>query len=332
MKPYTVNRLSVVIPVFNEEESLPELLQRTRGACDQLPCEYEIILVDDGSRDRSADLLEDAAAEPDSPVVAVILNRNYGQHAAVMAGFEQCTGDLVITLDADLQNPPEEIPGLVEVAARGYDVVGTVRQRRQDSALRRLASRLINRAVLHSTGAAMTDYGCMLRAYRRSVVNAMLECRERSTFIPILSNYFARYTCEVPVSHAAREHGESKYSLLKLINLMFDLVTTMSTTPLRLLSLFGGTLALAGFAFAVLLLVLRLANGPEWAAQGVFVLFAVLFIFTGAQFVGLGLLGEYLGRVYHDVRARPRFFVDRIVRSPTTGQPITANLRQVAPR
>lgn len=332
MKPYAVNRLSVVIPVYDEQDSLPELLQRTRAACEQLPCTFEIILVDDGSRDQSADLLREAAAEPHSPIVAVILNRNYGQHAAIMAGFEQCTGDLVITLDADLQNPPEEIPRLAEVAAQGYDVVGTVRQRRQDSALRRLPSRLVNLAVLHSTGVAMTDYGCMLRAYRRTVVDAMLECRERSTFIPVLANSFARYTCEIPVRHAAREQGDSKYGFLKLVNLMFDLVTTMTTSPLRMLSLFGAALALIGFGFGVLLLVLRLAHGPEWAAQGVFVLFAVLFIFTGAQFIGLGLLGEYLGRVYHDVRARPRFYVEHIYRSPSSETHPATTLRQVSPR
>jgi undecaprenyl-phosphate 4-deoxy-4-formamido-L-arabinose transferase len=330
MKPYTVKRLSVVVPVYNEEDSLPELLQRTRAACEQLSCPFEIILVDDGSRDRSAELLQEAAAEPGSPVVAVILNRNYGQHAAIMAGFEQCTGDLVITMDADLQNPPEEIPGLVKVAAEGYDVVGTVRQRRQDSPLRRVPSRLINLAALHSTGIAMSDYGCMLRVYRRNVIDAMLKCREHSTFIPLLANSFARYTCEVPVRHAAREHGESKYGLMKLINLMFDLVTTMSTGPLRLLSLFGAALALIGFSFATLLLLLRLAHGPEWAAQGVFVLFAVLFIFTGAQFLGLGLLGEYLGRVYHDVRDHPRFFVEQIVRSSSA--PLSkSDSRQVRP-
>jgi len=207
-----------------------------------------------------------------------------------------------------------------------------VRQRRQDSALRRLPSRLINLAVFHSTGVAMSDYGCMLRAYRRNVVDAMLECRERNTFIPILANTFARYTCEIPVRHTAREHGESKYGFLKLINLMFDLITTMSTTPLRMLSLFGGAMALTGFLFSLLLLVLRLAHGPEWAAEGVFVLFAVLFIFTGAQFLGLGLLGEYLGRVYHDVRARPRFFVERVVRSRAHEPQVAVKLRQAGPR
>jgi undecaprenyl-phosphate 4-deoxy-4-formamido-L-arabinose transferase len=293
MKPYAIDR--------------PELLRRTRAACRLLDCQVEIILVDDGSRDRSAEILQRVASEPDSPVVAVLLNRNYGQHSAILAGFEQARGDLIITLDADLQNPPEEIPRLV---------------------LRTLPSRLINRAVQRSTGVAMRDYGCMLRAYRRQVVQSMLACHERSTFIPILANSFARHTTEIEVAHAEREHGDSKYGFLKLINLMFDLLTCMTTTPLRMLSLFGGGLAVFGFLFAALLLVLRVTHGAEWAADGVFSLFAVLFIFTGAQFVGLGLLGEYLGRVYHDVRARPRFHVEQVIRAATLS-PSPAPLRQV---
>ena len=327
-KPYPIERVSVVIPVYNEEASLPELLRRTDAACRQLQRPYEIVLIDDGSRDRSAELLLEAAQRPDSPVVAVILNRNYGQHAAIMAGFEQCRGDLVITLDADLQNPPEEIPRLLEEAAKGYDVVGTVRANRQDSALRRWPSRLINLMVQRATGVAMSDYGCMLRAYRRAIVDAMLACGERSTFIPILANSFARHTSEIPVTHAEREHGESKYDLLRLISLMFDLVTCMTTAPLRLLSLAGGGLALLGILFGLLLIVLRLLFGAQWAADGVFVLFAILFLFTGAQLLGMGLLGEYLGRMYHDVRARPRFFIERVVRNdttpPSTASPVTA--------
>lgn len=316
-KPYPIERVSIVIPVYNEEASLPELLRRTNAACRQLQRPYEIVLIDDGSRDGSAELLLEAAQQPDSHVVAVLLNRNYGQHAAIMAGFEQCRGDLVITLDADLQNPPEEIPRLLAEAAQGYDVVGTVRDNRQDSALRRWPSRLINLAVQRSTGVAMSDYGCMLRAYRRSIVDAMLACGERSTFIPILANSFARHTSEIRVAHAEREHGESKYDFLRLISLMFDLVTCMTTAPLRLLSLAGGGLALLGILFGLLLIVLRLLFGAHWAADGVFVLFAILFLFTGAQLLGMGLLGEYLGRMYHDVRARPRFFIERVVRADT---------------
>lgn len=311
-----INMLSVVIPVYNEQESLPELLQRTCAACDSIKIEYEILLVDDGSSDRSAELIEQAATVPGSRITGVLLNRNYGQHSAIMAGFSQVHGDLIITLDADLQNPPEEIPRLVDAARQGYDVVGTVRQQRQDSWFRRKASRTLNRLIQRVTGKAMGDYGCMLRAYRRHIVEAMLNCHERSTFIPILANTFARHTIELPVIHAERAFGDSKYSFMRLINLMYDLVTCLTTTPLRLLSVVGSLIALSGFAFSLVLIVLRLFFGAAWAGDGVFVLFAVLFMFIGAQFVGMGLLGEYIGRIYNDVRARPRYFVQRIVHAP----------------
>jgi len=325
VRPYPIKCVSIVIPVYNEEQSLPELLRRTEAACAQLHHEFEIVLVDDGSRDDSAQILQDAAEREGSSIVAVILNRNYGQHAAIMAGFEQCKGDVVITLDADLQNPPEEIPRLVAQAELGYDVVGTVRNNRQDSAWRRWPSRLINLAVQRSTGVAMSDYGCMLRAYRRTIVDAMLACRERSTFIPILANSFARHTTEVLVQHAEREHGDSKYSPMRLINLMFDLITCMTTTPLRLLSILGFSMAVLGVLFAVLLIGLRLIFGATWAGHGTFVLFAVLFVFTGGQFIGMGLLGEYLGRMYNDVRARPRFFIEKVLRSPSATSAVNAN-------
>lgn len=308
-----INKVSVVIPVFNEQESLPELMRRTVAACELLEADYEILLVDDGSSDDSAALMSAAAAEPGSRIVAVILNRNYGQHSAIMAGFSHVSGDLVITLDADLQNPPEEIPRLAATAAQGYDVVGTIRQQRRDSIFRKTASRLINHLIQRATGKAMNDYGCMLRAYRRHIVDAMLHCHERSTFIPILANTFARRTTEIEVRHAEREFGDSKYSFMRLINLMYDLVTCLTTTPLRLLSVVGSVIAIAGFALALVLIGLRLFLGAAWAADGVFTLFAVLFSFIGAQFVGMGLLGEYIGRIYNDVRARPRYFIQRIV-------------------
>lgn len=313
-----INMLSVVIPVYNEQESLPELLQRTCAACDSIKIEYEILLVDDGSSDRSAELIEQAATVPGSRITGVLLNRNYGQHSAIMAGFSQVRGDLIITLDADLQNPPEEIPRLVDAARQGYDVVGTVRQQRQDSWFRRKASRTLNRLIQRVTGKAMGDYGCMLRAYRRHIVEAMLNCHERSTFIPILANTFARHTIELPVIHAERAFGDSKYSFMRLINLMYDLVTCLTTTPLRMLSLLGSVIAATGFTLSILLVVLRLTLGPQWAAEGVFMLFAVLFTFIGAQFIGMGLLGEYIGRIYNDVRARPRYFVQHVIRPQTT--------------
>ena len=309
-----VKKVSVVIPVYNEQDSLPELIRRTDAACATLNRDYEILLVDDGSSDDSARMLVEAAEAPESHIVAVLLNRNYGQHSAIMAGFSHVTGDLIITLDADLQNPPEEIPRLVEKADEGYDVVGTVRQNRQDSVFRKTASKMINRLIQRTTGKAMGDYGCMLRAYRRHIVDAMLNCHERSTFIPILANTFARRAVEIPVLHAEREFGDSKYSFMRLINLMYDLVTCLTTTPLRLLSVVGSVIAVLGFAFSILLVVLRLVLGPEWAGDGVFMLFAILFTFIGAQFIGMGLLGEYIGRIYNDVRARPRYFIQRVVR------------------
>lgn len=315
MKADEINKVSIVIPVYNEQESLPELLQLTTQACQSLDCAYEILLIDDGSQDNSAQIMIEAAEQPDSHIVAIMLNRNYGQHSAIMAGFGQVTGDLVITLDADLQNPPQEIPNLVAAARKGYDVVGTVRQNRQDTWFRRKASKLINTMIQSVTGKAMGDYGCMLRAYRRPIIEAMLSCHERSTFIPVLANSFARNLIEIPVCHAQRQFGESKYGFLQLINLMYDLVTCLTTAPLRLLSIVGSVMAIIGVCFSVILIMLRLLFGASWAGDGMFILFAVLFTFIGAQFLGMGLLGEYIGRIYNDVRARPRYYIQRIVGS-----------------
>jgi undecaprenyl-phosphate 4-deoxy-4-formamido-L-arabinose transferase len=306
--------ISVVIPVFNEEKNLPELIRRCVETCHRLDLPFEIILVDDGSRDGSAQLITEATQHYGDEVVGVFLNRNYGQHGAVLAGFSCSRGDIVITLDGDLQNPPEAIPLLVEKAREGYDVVGTVRANRKDTGFRRLSSWIINKLVQRTTGVMMHDYGCMLRAYHKDVVKAMLSSRGHSTFIPVLANSFARRTAEIEVLHRERTNGESKYTLWKLINLQFDLFTSMSTFPLRLLSVIGVILSGFGFGLGILILIMRLTHGPEWAAGGVFTLFALLFIFVGAQFLGMGLLGEYVGRIYYDVRERPRYVISHITR------------------
>jgi undecaprenyl-phosphate 4-deoxy-4-formamido-L-arabinose transferase len=305
--------VSIVIPVYNEAANLAELIRRCVTVCDATAKPYEIILVDDGSTDGSEAMITKAAEQNHGNIVGVVLNRNYGQHAAVMAGFSESRGDVVVTLDADLQNPPEEIPRLIQKAEEGADVVGSVRVSRRDNWFRRLSSFIINKAVQKVTGVMMNDYGCMLRAYRRNIVNAMLQCHERSTFIPVLANNFARNTVEIKVKHESRAAGESKYRLWKLINLQFDLLTSMTTFPLRLLSVLGGMISLAGVGLSIFILIMRLIYGPEWAVQGVFTLFAILFIFIGAQFIGMGLLGEYIGRIYQDVRARPRYFVQTVV-------------------
>jgi undecaprenyl-phosphate 4-deoxy-4-formamido-L-arabinose transferase len=304
---------SIVIPVFNEQENLPELLERSLKACRSLNVPFEIILVDDGSRDRSPDMLRAAAEKQPGEIIAVLLNRNYGQHAAVMAGFAHAKGEVVISLDADLQNPPEEIPNLYrKLVSEDLDVVAGIRVPREDSALRKIPSWCVNRITRQVTGVEMHDYGCMLRAYSARVVQAMLQCTEHSTFIPVLANSFAKRTGEIEVKHAARARGDSKYSFFKLINLQFDLLTSMTTFPLRLLSYLGAVIAFFGLALGLLILVERFIQGPGWAAQGVFTLFAILFIFVGAQFVGMGLMGEYIGRIYRDVRARPRYLVHEV--------------------
>ncbi|WP_457914690.1 undecaprenyl-phosphate 4-deoxy-4-formamido-L-arabinose transferase [Candidatus Hartigia pinicola] len=308
-----IKKVSVVIPVYNEEQSLVQLLDRTIRSCKQLTQDYELILVDDGSSDHSTSILIKAAENLDNNVIVIILNRNYGQHSAIIAGFNQADGNLVITLDADLQNPPEEIPRLVQTASEGYDVVGTYRTYRQDSWFRKKASKIINAMITKVTGCSMGDYGCMLRAYRRHIIDAMLQCNERSTFIPILANIFAQRIIEIDVIHAERKFGNSKYNLMNLINLMYDLLTCLTTTPLRLLSVVGAMISVGGFLLAVLLIVVRLVFNVTWADNGVFTLFAILFMFIGAQFFSMGLLGEYIGRIYNDVRARPRYFIQKVI-------------------
>ena len=308
----TTSMVSIVVPVYNESGCLPELVKRCLAVARGLDRPFELLMVDDGSRDGSTSMLMEYAEEHPE-LVAVILNRNYGQHSAIMCGFAQSSGEIIITLDADLQNPPEEIPRLVKAIDAGNDVVGTVRLNRRDRLFRRGASWLINQVVKKTTGVMMHDYGCMLRAYRRSVVHAMLQCRERSTFIPVLANGFAKQTTEIGVSHAERSIGDSKYSIFKLINLQFDLLTSMTTTPLRLLTYLGAMVSVLGVGFGILLLVLRIFLGDEWGEQGIFTLFAILFVFVGAQFMAMGLLGEYIGRIYHDVRDRPRYFIDQVV-------------------
>ena len=305
--------VSVIIPVYNEKDNLPELLARTLAACRTLGRPWELILVDDGSRDGSTDLLADAARAHPGEIKSLLLNRNYGQHNAILCGFAAAQGDIMVTLDADLQNPPEEIGALCAKMDEGYDIVGSVRQDRQDALFRKVFSGVVNLMVRRTTGVKLHDYGCMLRAYRRRVVEAMLLCRERHTFIPVLANLFAKRVTEIPVAHAERSRGTSKYSVLKLINLQFDLLTCMTAAPLRLVTWLGVAISALSVGFGALLLVLRLIYGPEWAAAGVFTLFAVLFFFIGAQFIAFGLMGEYIGRIHADVRERPRYILDRVV-------------------
>ncbi len=299
--------LSVAIPVFNEAGNLPRLEARLFPALAALARSHEVIFVNDGSRDESQELLAAIAGRHPGVVKVVELSSNFGQHPALMAAFERARGRVLVTLDADLQNPPEMIGRLLAEIDKGADLVGGVRQNRQDSLFRRLASRLVNKVTARITGIRLNDYGCMLRAYGRDVYRAIALCRESSTFIPALGARFARRPVEVPVDHEERTVGESRYSLYRLVRLNFDLMTGFSVFPLQAVSLIGLLTALFGTGFGLFLGVRRLLTGSE--AEGVFTLFAILFALLGVLMFALGIVGEYIGRIYQEVRGRPRVVV-----------------------
>jgi undecaprenyl-phosphate 4-deoxy-4-formamido-L-arabinose transferase len=307
MKP----ELSVVIPVYNEQAGLARLFERLYPALDALQTSYEIIFVNDGSRDQSASLLADQFRQRPEVTRVVLFNGNYGQHMAILAGFEATRGNVVVTLDADLQNPPEEIGKLVAKFHEGYDYVGSIRRERQDSAWRTHASRAMNRLREAITHIKMTDQGNMLRAYGRNVIDLINQCSEVNTFIPALAYTFARKPTEIVVEHEERSAGQSKYSLYSLIRLNFDLVTGFSLVPLQLFSLLGIGLSFVSAALFVLLVVRRFIFGAE--VEGVFTLFAINFFLMGVVLFGIGLVGEYVGRIYQQVRGRPRYVVQAIL-------------------
>ena len=309
--PAVVPKLSVVIPVYNEEQVLPTLFARLYPALDALGISYEIVFVNDGSRDRSVALLRQQYQRRPKHTRVVLFHANFGQHSAIMAGFSYSRGQYVVTLDADLQNPPEEIGNLVAKLDEGYDYVGTIRQQRQDTWWRRWLSKGMNKIRERITPVRITDQGCMMRGYARSVVTALNQTREINTFIPALASLYAMRPIEVPIGHEERYAGQSKYSLYSLIRLNFDLVTGFSVVPLQLFSMIGMAVSAISFVLVVILLVRRVLVGPE--AEGLFTLFGVVFFFIGLALFGIGLLGEYVGRIYAQVRERPRYLVEAVL-------------------
>ena len=310
-------QLSIVIPVFNEEACLPALFARLYPALDALHRPYECIFVDDGSTDRSVALLTQMFQRRTRETRIVIMRGNFGQHAAIRAGFERARGDFVITLDADLQNPPEEIAQLVAQFDQGHDYVGTVREQRRDQWWRRKASSVMNVIRERISGIRMADQGCMLRGYSRAIVETINQSREVTTFLPALGSLYALRPVEIPVRHESREAGDSKYSLYRLIRLNFDLMTGFSLVPLQLFSMGGIVISLLSLLFVVFLVIRRILVGPE--AQGVFTLFAIVFLLIGIVLFGIGLLGEYIGRIYLQVRDRPRYIVDAVIEAEQRG-------------
>jgi undecaprenyl-phosphate 4-deoxy-4-formamido-L-arabinose transferase len=303
--------LSVVIPVYDEEQGLAALFARLYPALDGLRIPYEVIFVNDGSRDRSAAILREQFQQRPDVTRVILFNGNFGQHMAIMAGFEQVRGRRIVTLDADLQNPPEEIGRLIAKMDEGHDYVGSIRRMRQDSVFRRIAGKTMNLVRERITRIRMTDQGCMLRAYSREIVDAINSCREISTYVPALAYTFSRRPVEIEVEHEERAAGESKYSLYQLIRLNFDLVTAFSLVPLQMFSLAGMLISLLSILFVGYLAVRRLLIGPE--AEGVFTLFGIVFFLLGIALFGIGLLGEYVGRIAQQVRQRPRYLVEAVL-------------------
>jgi undecaprenyl-phosphate 4-deoxy-4-formamido-L-arabinose transferase len=306
-----VPELSVVIPVYNEEQVLPGLFARLYPALDALGRSYEILFVNDGSRDRSASLLKEAFERRPDVTRVLLFAANFGQHRAILAGFAESRGRSVITLDADLQNPPEEIGRVLAELDAGHDYVGTIRIQRKDVAWRRYASRLINAIRERTTRVRITDQGSMFRGYARSVVEAVNQCSEYNTFVPALAYTFAMTPTEIHVAHESRGAGVSKYSLFQLMRLNFDLMTGFSTAPMQWFSGFGIGIAILSVLFVVFLAVRRLIVGPE--AEGVFTLFAIAFFLIGVALFGVGLIGEYVSRIYDEVRHRPRYIVGNVL-------------------
>jgi len=290
------------------------LFDRLYPALDKLKLAYEVIFVDDGSRDRSPALLRAQFEQRPHVTRVVLLNGNFGQHMAIMAGFERCRGERVVTLDADLQNPPEEIGKLLAKMDQGHDYVGGVRQERQDSWLRRTASGAMNAVRERITRIRMTDQGCMLRAYSRDIVQTINDCREVSTFIPALAYSFAKNPGEVEVAHEERAAGESKYSYYSLVRLNFDLVTGFSLVPLQLFSLFGIVVAvLSVISYLVVMAKRLIADAPAYTLATFWDRDILQFFLIGIVLFGVGLVGEYVGRIYQQVRERPRYLVQAVL-------------------
>lgn len=302
--------ISVVIPIFNEEGNLDALCRELTETLENLHQSYELVFVDDGSMDGGVELLKKWKVQ--NPNIKVIrFLRNFGQHLAVMAGLKYCSGEKVATMDADLQNDPTDIPSFLKKLDEGYDVVSGWRAVREDSLFRRVVSRIVNKVFSRLSGTELKDHGCMLRAYNRSIIDRIIEVNE--PFVPLnaLSSWLRARILEVNVSHRERVAGKSKYGLLKLLRVYFDMVTGLSIAPIQVISLIGILVSSIGFLAGGYLIFLRILFGSDvWGARS---LFALMTIFFGLLLLSLGVIGEYVARIYMEVRRRPDYIIQEII-------------------
>ncbi|MEL6263003.1 MAG: glycosyltransferase family 2 protein [Cyanobacteria bacterium J06626_6] len=310
--------LSVVVPIYNEVETIPLLVDRVCAVLRELPYSSEFICVDDGSTDGSAALLKKLAAS-NSALRAVLLRRNYGQSAAMSAGFDHAQGRVIVTLDGDLQNNPADIPKVYAKILEGYDLVSgwRVNRHRGDSAVRRVPSKIANWLIGKVTGVAVHDYGCTLKAYRAEVVRDMHLYGELHRFLPALANIEGARITEVPVDHQARQFGRSKYGLGRTLRVIMDLLTIFFmqkflTRPMHIFGTFGILSLLSGMGIALYLAVVKFVMRADIGQRPLLMLAVVLFL-TGIQLFSFGLLAELLMRTYHESQRRPIYRVREVV-------------------
>lgn len=311
--------VSIVVPLYNEAESLPRLYESLLPLLDDWAREFEVILVDDGSTDNTADILRGLQAQ-DNRLTAVFLRRNFGQTAAFAAGFDHARGNVIVTMDGDLQNDPADIPMLLDKMDEGYDIVSGWRVDRQDTYItRKLPSQVANRLISRITGVQLHDYGCSLKAYHRDVIDGIQLYGEMHRFIPALASWMGVRVTEVPVNHNAREFGQSKYGLSRIVRVILDLLTVKflldyATRPIQIFGLLGLIMLLIGGGMGTYLATIRLFFDQAIGNRPMVIL-AALLIMVGVQLVIMGLLGEVLVRTYHEAQNKPVYVVREVLGS-----------------
>jgi glycosyltransferase involved in cell wall biosynthesis len=309
--------LSVIIPFYNEAKNIPTLFEELVQALEPTGWSWEVLAIDDGSMDATFSLLKGEARRR-TQVKVVRLRKNFGQTAALSAGFDSAEGEIIVTMDGDLQNDPKDIPALVAKIGEGYDIVSGWREKRQDPFFsRRLPSILANKMISWVTGVKLHDYGCTLKAFRREVAKHIRLYGEMHRFIPAIASWMGVTIAEIPVNHRARKFGRSKYGISRTIRVLLDLITvkfllTYSTRPIHVFGLWGILSGLAGLGLAGYLTIQRMFFAIPLANRPILLL-AVLLIFIGIQFISMGLLGELQVRTYHESQGKPIYFIKEIV-------------------
>ena len=297
--------ISIVIPVFNEEDSLKELYEQLSTVMGSIKKKYEIIFVDDGSTDEGISILR-SFKEGSDAVKILSFSRNFGQHAAVIAGFKVSRGKIVVTLDADLQNPPQEIPKLINKIEEGYDMAAGRRLYRKDNLLRRLSSLIMNIIISKITGVKLRDYGCMLRAYNRKIIDCLLKYGDKSVYIPAFTSWLSSNVIEIAIAHNPRKYGKTKYNLLKFLRQAFDLITAYTLVPIQLISIIGAIFSLMGIFLALYLISFRIFFGT---ASPLTTFISALLFFSGMTIFFMGVISEYLVRIYIETKKTPLYII-----------------------